>query len=403
MPTYGYIAVDRYGKRKKASMFADDPEHLKILVKHDGYILVEYKEQGIMSKDIDLPFTNKVKDRDLSVFCRQFVSIIAAGVPISDALQLLSIQTENKRLKKAIADCRLEIEKGETFSESLKKQGSDIFPDIMISMTKAGEASGNLEIAFKRLADYFESRNRTISAVKRAMIYPSFIVALIVAAVIFMMTFVLPQFKDIFENAGADLPGVTRVLMAISDWLVEYWWLAILIVIAIVVALKLFGKTSLGKHIYGKLAIKAPIFGKMKVKTESALFARTCSTLLSAGLPLIDTLDICADNLNNIYFKESIQRAKTEVSVGTPLASGVEMGASFPPLVSHMIGIGEETGDLENMLDRIAQYYDEETEHMIASLMSLLEPLILLVMALGVVFIVFAVLLPMFEMYGHIA
>ena len=402
MPTYGYVAVDRYGKKKKGSQFADDPEHLKMLIKHDGYTVVEYKEQGIMTKDIDIPFLDKVKDRDLSVFCRQFVSMLTAGVPISYALQMLSSQTENKRLKNAIANCKLEIEKGETLSDAFAKQGNSIFPDIMINMTKAGEASGSLEVAFTRLASYFENRNKTKSALKKATIYPVVVISVVLIAIVVMMIFVLPRFKSIFDGAGAELPALTKGLMNVSDWMVDYWWLALIIIVALVVGLKLFGKTSKGRHIYDKISLKIPIFGIMKVKTESSMFARTAATLLKAGLPLIETLEICSDNMTNIYFKESLQRAKNEVSVGTPLSAGLEMGGAFAPLVSHMVGIGEETGDLEEMLDKVAQYYDEETEHMSASLMSLLEPFILIFMALAVGFIVLAILVPMFNMYNYL-
>ena len=161
MPTYGYLGVDRYGKKKKGTLPADDVEHLKQLVKREGLTLIEFKEQGIMTKDIDLPFLDQVKDRDLSVFCRQFVSMLSAGVPIASALMMLGSQTENKRLRNAILNTKTEIEKGETLGDAMKKQPRSVFPEIMLNMTNAGEASGNLEIAFSRLAVYFEKRNKT--------------------------------------------------------------------------------------------------------------------------------------------------------------------------------------------------------------------------------------------------
>ncbi len=402
MPTYGYVAVDRYGKKKKGSLFADDPAHLRKLVKHDGYTLVEYKEQGVMTKDIDLPFLDKVKDRDLSVFARQFVSMLGAGVPIATALQMLGAQTENKRLKKALLDTKTEIEKGETLTEAMKKQGFSIFPEIMINMVKAGEASGNLEIAFTRLASYFENRNKTRAAVKKAMIYPCVIVSVVVIVMIVMIAVVLPKFKNVFESAGTTLPGITQVLLSISDWLTANWLIALIIVAAIVAGFITFGKTSKGRHIYDKIALKIPIFGILTIKSEAAMFARTAATLLKAGLPMLQTIEICAENMTNIYFKEALQRAKDEVSVGTPFASGVEMGGYFPPLVSHMISIGEETGGIEEMLDKVAEYYDEETEVMTSSMMSLMEPFIMILMAGCVGFIVIAILLPMFKMYDHL-
>ena len=402
MPTYGYVAVDRYGKKKKGSLFADDPVHLKNLVKHDGYTLVEYKEQGVMTKDIDLPFLDKVKDRDLSVFSRQFVSMLSAGVPIATALQMLGAQTENKRLRAAVLNTKTEIEKGETLTDAMKKQGFAIFPEIMINMVKAGEASGNLEVAFDRLASYFEKRNKTRGAVKKAMIYPCVVVSVVVIVMIVMVTVVLPKFKDVFESAGADLPGITKALLSLSDWLTAKWFLALLIVVAVAVALVLFGRTSKGRHVYDKIALKIPIFGLLTIKTEAAMFARTAATLLKAGLPMLETIEICAENMSNIYFREALERARSEVSVGTPFASGIEMGGQFPPLVSHMVGIGEETGGIEEMLDKVAEYYDEEAEMMTASMMSLMEPFIMILMAVCVGFIVLAILVPMFSMYDHL-
>ncbi len=402
MPTYSYLAVDRYGKKKKGAIPADDVDHLKQIIKRDGMTLIEFKEQGIMQKDIDIPFLDKVKDRDLSVFCRQFVSMLSAGVPIASALQMLGAQTENKRLKAAIINTKTEIEKGETLADAMKMQPRSVFPEIMLNMTRAGEASGNLEIAYSRLAVYFEKRNKTRAAVKKAMIYPCVIVSVVIIAMIVMIMFVLPRFKGVFESAGAELPAVTKALMAFSDWLIANWWMALLIVAAVITAIVLFGRTDKGRHIYGKIAIKMPIFGDLKMKGEASMFARTAATLLHAGLPMLEALEICSANMENVYFKESVLRAKDEVSIGTPLAAGLRLGGYFPPLVNHMVGIGEETGGVEEMLDKVAEYFDEETEATTSQLMSLMEPFIIIFMAISVGFIVMAVLLPMFTMYEHL-
>lgn len=401
MPTYGYLAVDRYGKKKKGTLPADDVDHLKQLIKRDGLTLIEFKEQGIMTKDIDLPFLDKVKDRDISVFCRQFVSMLSAGVPIATALMMLGGQTENKRLRNAILNTKNEIEKGETLGDAMSKQPRAVFPEIMLNMARAGEASGNLEIAFERLSVYFEKRNKTRSAIKKAMIYPIVVFSVVVIAMIVMFVFVMPKFKAVFESSGSELPAITQVVMGISDWLVAYWWLALIIIAVVAVLLVLFGKTNRGKHIYHKIQLKIPIFGMLKVKSESSMFARTAATLLHAGLPVLDTLEIAATNMENVYFKESVLRAKEEVSVGTPMAAGLRLGGYFPPLVNHMVGIGEETGGIEEMLDKVAEYFDEETENTTAQLMSLMEPFIIIFMAICVGFIVLAVLVPMFSVYGN--
>ena len=399
MPSFGYVAVNPLGKIKKGSIEAEDLEQARAFLKRSDLTAIELKEQGILTKDIDLPFLNRVKARDLGVFCRQFVSIVSAGIPIYAALTMLASQTQNVRLKKAILDTHSQIEKGESLSDALRLHSPDIFPAMMINMVAAGEASGNLEKAFARLADHFEKGSRIRGAVKKAMVYPTIVLVVVIAVVALMMVMVIPSFTSVFVDMDMELPWVTKIVMGFSDWMVLHWWKLFLGIFGVVFLLILFGKTDKGRHFFGKLVMKLPLFGDMIVKSASANFARTLSTLVSSGLPMLDSLEITAKNMSNIYFKEAVLYCRDEAATGANLSTPLENSSLFPPMVYHMTGIGEETGDLEEMLDRLADYYDEEVEAATKALIAALEPAIILLMAGIVGIVVCAILLPMFSMY----
>ena len=312
---------------------------------------------------------------------------------------MLAHQTESVRLKKAILDTHAQIEKGETLSDALRIHSPAIFPTMMINMVAAGEASGNLEKAFSRLADHFEKGNSVKNAVRKAMVYPTIVLIIVIAVVALMMVKVIPQFAGVFDDMGMDMPFITRMLMGFSDWMVHHWWKVAIGIVAVVVGCVIFARTDKGRHVFGKITLKLPLFGDMTVKSASANFARTLSTLISSGLPMLDSLEITARNMNNVYFKEAIMYCREEAAAGAPLSAPLEESEMFPPMVYHMTGIGEETGDLEEMLDRLADYYDEEVEASTKAMLAALEPMILLIMAVLVGVIVCAILFPMFDMY----
>ncbi len=399
MPSFGYVAVNSLGKTKKGSIEAEDLEQARALLKRNDLTAIELKEQGILTKDIDLPFFNRVKPRDLGVFCRQFVSIVSAGIPVYAALTMLASQTQNTRLKKAIFDCHSQIEKGESLSDALRVHSPDVFPTMMINMVAAGEASGNLEKAFSRLADHFEKNSTVKGAVKKAMIYPAIVFVVVVVVIGIMMVAVIPEFSAGFDDMNMELPLITKIVMGFSDWMVSHWWKLGLGIIAFIVGLVFFSKTDKGSHFFGKLVLKLPLFGDMTVKSSSANFARTLSTLVSSGLPMLDSLEITAKNMTNVYFKEAVMFCRDEAAAGTTLSAPLEQSEMFPPMVYHMTNIGEETGDLEEMLDRLADYYDEEVAASTKALLAAMEPAILLIMAVVVGVVVCSILFPMFSMY----
>ena len=398
MPVYQYSAVNRAGKTVKGVLTAQDMEQLKSLLRRDNLVLIEAGEQNVMQRDIDLSFLTRVKPRDLSVFCRQFVSIVGAGIPAAAALGLLASQTQCKPLRTAILETQLSIEKGESLSGSMRMH-KRVFPEIMCNMVEAGEASGNLEIAFSRMAEFFEKDARTRGAVKKAMAYPIIVLIVMVLVLIVLMVGVIPNFQSMFDDMDQEMPFLTQIVIDVSNFVAGNLPLILLVMVALGVGIYFFGKTDPGRHVSGWLARKLPLFGSLTVKSASSSFARTFSTLMASGLPMLDALEITAKNMTNVYFEEALMQARSDVAAGTPLALPLEASGIFPPMVYHMTSIGEETGELEAMLTKMADYYDEEVESATAALTSAIEPLIMVFLAGIVLVVVLAIYLPMFTMY----
>lgn len=400
MADFNYVVVDnRTGRQKKGTLAAKDEAEVRAKLKSDGMVVMNVSKASALTKDININIGGGVKPRDLSVFCRQFLSMINAGVTILDTLEMLSDQTENKTMAKAIKGAHGEIQKGETLSDALAKYPK-VFPSIMISMVAAGEASGKIDIAFDRMSEHFEKSARMKALVKKAAMYPILVSIVALAVVVVMLVKVIPSYQDMFEQMGTELPAITQMVVAMSHFIMQKWYIIIAVVVAVVVGLKVFGATVTGKKTFGTIARKAPVFGPMNTKSAAANFARTLSTLVYSGLPMIEALAITANTISNYVYKLALQGAKEEVAKGVPLSEPIAASGLFPPMVSHMISIGEETGDLEGMLSKLADYYDEEVEMATQTMMAALEPMIILVLAGVVGVLVAAIMSPMLAMYG---
>ena len=390
MPGFTYVAVDNRGKEKRGSIEADNKEKVVDILKNDGLIPVSVKEQGALNKDIDFSIGKKVKPRDLSVFCRQFVSITQAGVPMKEALQMLSEQTENKLLS---------VEKGNTLADSMRGQ-SDIFPPMLINMVEAGENSGSLEMAFSRMAVQFEKEAKLKATIRKATIYPIILIIAAIGVVAVMLLFVIPIFIDMFADLDVEMPGITMWVMNTSEWMTEHWYMILGLIILVIVAYKMIYRTEQGRLAIDRVKMKMPLFGKLTVKTACAQFARTMSTLLSSGISTIDALETVSKIVNNIHYTNALLKAREEVMKGIPLSEPLTASKIFPPMVCHMTGIGEETGNIEDMLEKLADYYDEEVEMTTQSVLAAMEPLIIVFMALVVGTLVIAVVSPIGAMYN---
>ena len=399
MPGFTYMAVDKRGKEKRGSIEADNKEKVVDILKNDGLIPVSVKEQGALNKEIDFSIGKKVKPRDLSVFCRQFVSITQAGVPMKEALQMLSEQTENKWLKRAISEVLLSVEKGNTLADSMRGQ-SDIFPPMLINMVEAGENSGSLEMAFTRMAVQFEKEAKLKATIRKATIYPIILIIAAIGVVAVMLLFVIPIFIDMFADLDVEMPGITMWVMNTSEWMTEHWYMILGLIILVIVAYKMIYRTEQGRLAIDGVKMKMPLFGKLTVKTACAQFARTMSTLLSSGISTIDALETVSKIVNNIHYTNALLKAREEVMKGIPLSEPLTASKIFPPMVCHMTGIGEETGNIEDMLEKLADYYDEEVEMTTQSVLAAMEPLIIVFMALVVGTLVIAVVSPIGAMYN---
>lgn len=399
MADWGYVAIDKSGKEIKGSTQGNNEEQVTRELKSQGMIVLEVTEQNVMTKDISFDFGGAPTPRDLGVFCRQFASITRAGVTIIDALNMLAESTENKKLQTALYAVRADVEKGETFGDSLAKHPK-VFSELMIQMARAGEASGSLEISMERMAVQFERSAKTKALIKKAMIYPIVVAIVAVAVVVVMLVKVIPAYMDMFEQLDTKLPAITLMVVAMSNFIQDYWYILVPVIIAIVFAIKTFAGTYTGKHVFGKLQLKIPAIKNLVVKSAAALMARTLSTLLGAGVPLIEAVDIVSDTMTNIWFKEALKNAVQEIMVGAPLSQPLRSSGLFPPMVYHMIRIGEEAGSTEEMLDRLADYYEDEVELAVQSLMAAMEPAIIIVLAGIVGVLIGAVLAPMVTMYS---
>lgn len=401
MPNYTYVLIDPKGKEKKGNMEAANEDKVMSLLRSEGNIPLSVAPQSALNKEINLSVGNPVKPRDLSVFCRQFVSILSAGVSVISALNMLAEQTENKTLSKSIREVQTAVEKGDNLTDALTAQNK-VFPGILTHMVQAGEASGNLETSFERMATHYEKDAKLKAKVKKAMIYPLIVCLVAVGVLFLMMLVVIPNFMSIFADMNIELPPLTKAVVGMSDFFKKYWYFILLVMASVVFGIRYYKNTPSGKELFGRLSFRLPLFGKLNRKTVSARFSRTLSTLLSAGIPMIEAIDITARTIDNVIAKDFLLDAKEQISKGIPLSAAVARSGIFPPMVCHMTKIGEETGNLEAMLSKTADYYEEEVETATDSLMAALEPMIIVVLALMVGTLVMAIMQPMITMYNGV-
>lgn len=397
MPGFNYTAIDRNGKRVRSSLEASSLETAKNSLRGAGFTILDIKEQNVLNKDIELPFLGNPKAKDMAVFCRQFVSILRAGVSVASILSMLGQQTGNKKLRAAIREMQADVEKGETLAGSMRRHDK-IFPSILVNMVAAGEASGNLEDSFLQMERYFDRAKRTKGKVTSAMIYPCVLLLVMIVVLFVMMTKIIPSFLQTFATMDVELPTVTLVVMAVCGWFQSWWWLLALVMVALVVGSIFFHRTDKGKHFFGWLSRKIPVVGNLTVKSACATFCRTMEVLIGSGLTLTDSLDLAASNMSNIYYFEAVREARGLVSGGMPLRESLGRTGLFPAMVTNLVGIGEETGDLQGMMGKVADYYDEEVEEATKKLLNLMEPAIIIFMAVFVVIIVLSIYLPMINM-----
>lgn len=399
MAKYKYLVTDKHGKEKKGTIEANSEENAMLKLKDNGNVVLELKEAfDIDNASWNITIGNPVKKKDITIFCKQFYSILTAGVTVIDGLRMVQDQTGNKYLKEALLHVQVAVEKGDSLAEAMEAEGK-IFPSILIHMVAAGEATGNMEVAFDRICTQFDKDLKLASMVKSAMIYPIVVLVVAIGVVIILMTTVIPNFQETFTSMGEELPALTKMVIAVSDFMVNH---IILVVGAIVLLILLvsFGKnTEQGKRLTSFIALKIPMIRDFSVKNAAAKFSMTMSTLIISGVPLVQALDIVANVIENRIIRTAIRGCREEVMQGIPMSEPLEASKVFPPMVTHMMKIGEETGTTEQMLDKVAEYYEAEVEDATKRLTSAMEPLIIVVLAVLVGGVIGAVMMPMLKIY----
>lgn len=398
MAHFSYVGVTSGGKQVKGELQAANKNEAVSLLRKKKVRPISIKASGF---ELKLPFLDSVKLQDISRFTRQFSAMTSAGLPLVQCLDILGGQTENKKLAAAIKQISSDIQGGNTLADALFKHPS-IFNPLYCNMVSAGEASGSLDTVLSRLAEYLEKSDALIRKIKGAMTYPVIVLCVAVGATTAMLTFVVPTFANMFEDVGGTLPLPTQIVMNISTFLQTFFPLILLSVAGIAVGVGSYYKTPDGKLRIDKIKLKIPVFGDLERKSAISRFAQTLSTLLTSGVTILDALSITAKTAGNKVLEKGIVRTLERISGGLTIAEPLKETGVFPPMVIHMIAVGEKTGDLAEMLKKIAQFYQEEVDAAIEALTSIIEPIMIVMMGIVIGGILIAMYLPMFDMIGTV-
>jgi len=392
--TYTFKARDKGGNVLNGTIVADNEALVLARLREQGFVPLEVGKQK-RGMNIDLT-AKKVKFKELSVFSRQFATMVNSGLPILRALAILAEQTENPELARVLGVIRTDVEQGASLSGAMAKHPK-VFPDLFIAMVKSGETGGSLDDVLMRLADMIEAEVRLRGKIKSAMTYPIAVVALVVLIMSAMLLFVVPQFQTIYGSLGGSLPLPTRVLLTMSNIFKKYWFIVLVGSFVFRFFFKRWKKTDKGRAAVDKMKLRVPVFGILFQKTALSRFATTFSMLLRAGVPILQSLEIVAETVNNRVVSDAINDVQSSVREGESMAKPLSKHAVFPPMVVQMIAVGEETGQVDMMLEKVATFYEQEVEASVDALTSLIEPLLIAVIGGCVGMAVIALYMPMFN------
>lgn len=397
MLSYSYTARNAAtGQKVKATVQADNERAAARLIAAQGLSPIDITLQRNTSGNM----FSKPKTKDRVLFARQLATLINAGLPLVQSLRTVQRQTAKKSMQAVIGEIITDVEAGQSFSDALRKK-PEVFNNVFINLVASGEVSGTLDRSLERLADQQEKDAEIVSKIRGAMIYPLIVVLVMVAVVTFMLVTVLPQVKTLYDGLpGAKLPFITQLLLTISGAIIKYWWVAIILVVAGVIFTSRWTKTLGGKRVTDKLKMRAPLVSPLFMKMYMARFSRTGSTLVESGVPLIQMLEITGESVNNIYIEESINRAISQVKGGKSLADALEGDPNFLDLVPNMLRIGEQSGSVEKMMAKTADYYEKEVDNQIKAVSTIIEPVLMIVLGVVALTIVGAVLMPIYGLAG---
>ncbi len=410
MPVYAYKGLTNEGKAIAGVIDADSPKGARLKLRRTGVYPTDLSEERAQraaaaaaepgSSRLQANFGQlfeRITPQDLALMTRQLSTLVGAGLPLVECLGALIEQIDNARIKRTLSQVREQVVEGRAFADALRDHPK-VFSDLYVNMVRAGEASGALDIVLLRLAEYTESAAKLRSKVQTAMTYPVLMSVAGGTIMIFLLAFVVPKVTRIFAETKQALPLMTVILLAISNFMAQYWWVLVCGAIAAIVAVRVSVRTPAGRLRYDGYLLRFPYFGKLIKKVALARFSRTLSTLLSSGIPLLSALDIVRNVVDNAVLSQAIENARNSIREGQSIAPPLRKSGLFPPLVLHMVAVGEKSGELEEMLSRAADAYDNEVEASVAAMTSILEPVMILIMGAIVLFIVLAILLPIFAL-----
>lgn len=401
MGKFKYRAMNPDSQKVEGQFEASSKEEVIQFIASNGLYPLMIEELA-ESASFEIKFTGKVKLKDIAIFCRQFYTMLNAGVPILECLGILRSQTINTKLRRAVIDTEEAVKRGEVLSESMKKHPK-VFPPLLITLIEAGEASGRLEEIMLRMSNYYEKENKINSKVKNSMIYPIILGLVSIGAIVFILTYVMPTFVGIFKQTGTELPWTTKFLLWVSDSIINNWIMILVGILVLGISLKYFSTTESGKIVFSKLKLSFPIVKNLTQKIIVSQFTRTLSTLISSGLPLIECLNIVTGVVRNKIAEDALNNVTERVSRGEELYASIRETGIFPSMLYSMIKIGEETGSLDSILNKTADFYDDELDAQIQTVVALMEPLLIVFMGISIGFIVISIMLPLFDSYGKVA
>jgi type IV pilus assembly protein PilC len=402
--TFSYKVRDKAGKLVEGKLEAENAQLVVSKLRSMGYVPIEIEQQSSksLSKDIKIPFlSDRIKLKDVQVFSRQFATMISSGLSMLRSLYILAEQTESEPLAAVVNQVRMDVERGASLSSALAKHPK-AFNRLYVAMVRAGEAGGVLDSVLQRLATTIEKQVELRRKVKSAMTYPAVVSALVLLLVTAMMLFVVPMFQNIFSALGGKLPLPTEILIKVSNVVRKLWFIVFAAEAAAVYAFRRWINSEAGRKRWDTIKLKAPVFGPLAQKTALARFGRTLSALVRSGVPILESLDIVCETAGNEVVAEAVRDTQQQVKRGEPLSKRLEEHAVFPPMVVQMMAVGEETGALDEMLDKIADFYDQEVEATVNALTSLIEPILIVIMGVVIGGMIIALYLPMFSVINLI-
>jgi len=397
MPTFVWEGITRRGETRKGELECPDEATVRGVLRRQGYRTVTVKAKP---KDLSeyLPFLKpKVKEKNVVVFARIFSTMIGAGLPLIQCLDLLGQEEQNKTFKEVIKTLKEDIEAGATLTEALKKY-PEIFDELFVNLVAAGESGGILDVILQRLSNYMEKAMKLKSKVKGAMTYPASVLVISIGVVVLLLLKVIPVFQKMFEGMGGQLPGPTQFLVNASAFVQSYFIYMVAVVIILVFAFRKFKSTEKGRYTLDNLALKSPVFGPLLKKVAVAKFTRTMSTMMSSGVPILDGLTIVSKTAGNVIIERALLETRKGISEGKPIAEPLAESGIFPAMVVQMIAVGEATGALDQMLAKIADFYDDEVDAAVEAMTALLEPFMMVFLGGVVGGMIIAMYLPIFKM-----